>query len=438
MWERAAAGLLAAALTLLVACRSPTEIEVTVTTDVPCAAGAGPTHVNNTAVFAGASVPGKTTLPVSVSYDCDPSGHVLGEIVLVPSGDRSATVNVVVATGVNGQAAEDCLDGNGALCIIEERRWNYQPHHPVPATIFMTLSCLGKDCTPGTTCFDGACVPVSDCNFETCGPEDAGVDAGVDGSSSDASKADATLDSGGVGSPDATIPSDASLDGADADDTGASDGASEDGSRDGSSTDGSGEPGDSGAMDGGVGPGDGGGPTDGGSDGGALGDTGGGLGDTGGGLGDSGGGDTGGGLGDTGSGSNDSGSGSNDSGMTDDSGGGQSDSGMTDDSGGGGGALDSGGGSMTNEIGALVTGLQPGQDVALSLNLGGMPVPPLVVDFTGQHVEQPFMTAVSLGAGYTVTAVETANVVCTVSPMAGTIMTSNTIIDVTCSGPNHM
>lgn len=208
--------VLACFVLALVGCRAPTEIEVTVTTDLACTKGATP-YVTNTAIFAGGAAPGDATAPTALSYTCNPAGNIayLGELVLVPNGSESATVDVEVRTGVNGTLAEDC-DTNPQACIVERRQWSFSPHDPTPATIFMAQSCIGQPCLPGSTCYNAGCVPVSACPVSGCEPDaslivpDAAFEAGDAGGDADtgapADTSADTADAGDATTADSTTP----------------------------------------------------------------------------------------------------------------------------------------------------------------------------------------------------------------------------------------
>ena len=221
----------ALALGTLAACRTPTEIEVTVTTDVPCA------RVTGTTFTAGELGTIEVQAPTTTSTTCS-NGRV-GAVVLLPSGDDSARVGFRLVTGIDGQQAENCSAdaGYGPKCIVARRSLRYIPHTQLEVPVDMRGVCAGNDCgDPTMTCVQGACVPATiadptQCQGAGCGETvllggDGGApaapgDGGVDATLGDASPEAATpgLDGQAPG-PDGQSPSDASGDGPAAVDSG--------------------------------------------------------------------------------------------------------------------------------------------------------------------------------------------------------------------------
>ena len=212
------------ALLTLVACRASTEIDVTVTTDVPCDAGVRSTeiHLGGADLFEG----GTYTVASSSACESRAGDNYLGKLVVTPSAGESDRVEVLVVTGIN-QAAGTCIQDNyqvGAAtgCIVERRSWTFVPHTTLLADILMPEACERLACGPGTTCTavgtgpdaGAQCSPVPACTG-VCGdggggglPETGGLpEAGPD-ALEDTGRAtpDAGLDAGDA-SADATLDS---------------------------------------------------------------------------------------------------------------------------------------------------------------------------------------------------------------------------------------
>ncbi len=207
------------AATMLVACRSPTQISVTVQTkDVACSA------VTTTSFTSGELVVVEDAPPTTESTTCSGDGH-LGTLVLVPSEDDNAEVGFKVVTALNGESVETCAkNGAGnANCIVARRAIRYLPHTPLNVIVDMTLACEGVVCDPHSTCVNAFCknATISDpsacegsgCDSSVLAPApDAGIDATVPDATVDAAVADATTDAtlpseaGDASSEDAALP----------------------------------------------------------------------------------------------------------------------------------------------------------------------------------------------------------------------------------------
>jgi hypothetical protein len=200
-----------AGASLLAGCRSPTQIEVTVTTDVTCSS------VTGTSFTPGQL--GAIELSPSATTSTTCQDGRLGSVVLIPSGDDNEQVAFKVVTAFDNTTVDECtLDaGDAGHCIIARRALRYIPHTTLRVPVQMATACAGNDCgDPTMTCVEGACVPAtipdpSQCEGNGCGEgvllPDGGVPAEDGGAPVDGSVLDATLQDGSPG--DATIPPDA-------------------------------------------------------------------------------------------------------------------------------------------------------------------------------------------------------------------------------------
>jgi outer membrane protein assembly factor BamB len=192
----------------LVACRSPTQISVTVQTDVSC------TQVTTTSFTSGELGAIESAPPTTESTRCN-GGH-LGTLVLVPSEDDNAEVGFKVVTALNGETIDTCSGAaaaNDKSCIVARRAIRYLPHTPLDVVVDMSTNCEGIVCDPHSTCFNAECKSAAIDDPSLCAPECTGsvlgpaADAGGDATASDGA-VDATLSDGAV---DATL-SDAAVD----------------------------------------------------------------------------------------------------------------------------------------------------------------------------------------------------------------------------------
>jgi hypothetical protein len=161
-------------------CRAPTQITVTVTTDIDCA------HVDATSVAAG-SVAGLDTRPSSSETTACSGGRV-GALVVVPSGSSDAEVGLRVVMGLDGKSPDDCVrDGYVGGCVVARRALRFLPYEPLSVPVEMRSSCRDVGCASTgdlQTCVEGQCVAAtipdphacqgSGCNLD---PGDGGVPA---------------------------------------------------------------------------------------------------------------------------------------------------------------------------------------------------------------------------------------------------------------------
>lgn len=163
---------------LVAACNRATQVELQITTDVPCTAKT----VFETAVLVGPTtvdLPRSELAFVASTTTCE--GGVVGSIVLVPSGSRDQDFRLDVVAAISGQGAERCRSG-GAGCIIATRRLRYLEHEAVSLPIVLWGSCVGVSCVdPSATCARGVCTPSLCANPQACAQDEVdGLDAGGD------------------------------------------------------------------------------------------------------------------------------------------------------------------------------------------------------------------------------------------------------------------
>jgi hypothetical protein len=191
------ASLALAASLLVVGCRSATQIEVQVTTDLPCGRANGGASLTSGTLLEIEGAP-----PTTTSRTC--TDGKLGSVVLVPSDADDAKVAFKVIAGIDGQDAEECKAPNyGPKCIVARRALRFEAHTPLTVPVTMRLSCAGIACDPTQTCVQGACVDAtidpSKCEGSGCGESALGGEGGNDGG------VDATLDAPSDGTVDSTV-----------------------------------------------------------------------------------------------------------------------------------------------------------------------------------------------------------------------------------------
>jgi hypothetical protein len=158
---------------MLVECRSPTELTVTLPTDVPCGQIAS---VTITAADPSSLETGAPRVTTDGST-CNADG--VGSLVLVPSGAKDARIAVKVIATL----------GAGGGTIVARRRLRFLPHTPLLLPIELSSKCVGKACDANTTCVQGECVDADvpdpsacaapgGCPESLLGGSDGGAEAG--------------------------------------------------------------------------------------------------------------------------------------------------------------------------------------------------------------------------------------------------------------------
>jgi len=152
----ALAALIAALAPVLVvtSCRSATEINLNIRTNVACTS---PEQWHGVAVYLGEPgtlLEGKS--PTLVTTDCDSTGQV-GSLVVAPSGGKGDVIGLRVVAGLT-RNPEDCAAAAYAGCIVARRTVRFTPHETLALDVALTADCIGQACDSGHTCLTGNCV----------------------------------------------------------------------------------------------------------------------------------------------------------------------------------------------------------------------------------------------------------------------------------------
>ncbi len=200
--------LLVAAGTTAPACFAPTQIEVRLTTDVPCAdlATTGGAEI----FVAGRSADLAGEDPRATAATClgpaEGGAASLGTLNLVPSDGRDAPLVVQVVLRLPGRAAPSAPPGDVAGCIVARRSIRFIAHASLLLPIVLDSRCAGVSCGADETCERGLCVAsaVGDCNGGPCvvGASDGGEGEGGPG----VTEAGPLLDASSDAPKDATTP----------------------------------------------------------------------------------------------------------------------------------------------------------------------------------------------------------------------------------------
>ncbi|HEU4411941.1 MAG TPA: hypothetical protein VFS43_42260 [Polyangiaceae bacterium] len=155
------------------ACQEATQVEVKLSTDLPC------DQIGMTSITVGRPEQLERKFPSLSSPTCEPGSLSLGTLTLVPSGDAGEEFAIRVVTGVSGASPDACVNEGDKGCIIARRSVRYLPNRKLFLPIPMYAECKGVYCDPGTTCYRaGICRPANLDNPELCTtPEGCGPDA---------------------------------------------------------------------------------------------------------------------------------------------------------------------------------------------------------------------------------------------------------------------
>ncbi len=161
---------------LVVSCLDPTEVTVTVTSDMPC------TQVAGTNIRIGS---GDVSASVPATEHCT-HGDTIGSVVVLPNASLSAA-QIKVVTGTGTTTADQCdADPKTKGCIVARRTLSFVTHTKLSLPILMQQSCVDQPCDEKTTCVNGACQPIDQVDFDASAPDASPV---VDASMPDASDA---------------------------------------------------------------------------------------------------------------------------------------------------------------------------------------------------------------------------------------------------------
>jgi alpha-tubulin suppressor-like RCC1 family protein len=175
-----------------VTCAAPTEIDVTVFTDLPC------TEASAFGVVVGNALGELGTGRASVTTRGCAGGGRVGTFVLAPAGDKGAPIAFEVVTRADGKSIASCTKPGYAGCVVARRALDFVPRESVPIRIDLRAACLDRPCGASETCVGGACVPATCASPEACADE-AALRGGRNGGRGDAgSDASGGGDAGGL------------------------------------------------------------------------------------------------------------------------------------------------------------------------------------------------------------------------------------------------
>lgn len=176
----ASIGALFVAAAAHAACYSTTQIELSVSTDLPCDSVAA---TGGAEIFVARDSSGLADeQPRATAAGCvggaSATGGSLGTLVLVPSGERNDTVTVEVVLRLPERAAPCRPPNDIAACIVARRRVRFIEHQSLRMPITLDSRCRGVICGGDQTCDRGQCfdIDVGECAGGDCEVLGAPVD----------------------------------------------------------------------------------------------------------------------------------------------------------------------------------------------------------------------------------------------------------------------
>lgn len=194
---------LAGLVVAMPACLEPTQIELSLRSDVPYTAG------RSVAISVGAPGATESAEPTTIADGAWGEDGQIGTLVVLPADERDEPVAVRAVMGL-GRDPSTCSIADAKGCIFARRRLSFVPHEPLQLPIALYAACEGVPCDESSTCTAlGTCVsseldPEACKDGKICEPTGVGTVPGGD-ASADADANDPDLDR--------TSPSDASSDG---------------------------------------------------------------------------------------------------------------------------------------------------------------------------------------------------------------------------------
>jgi alpha-tubulin suppressor-like RCC1 family protein len=149
-------------------CQEATQVELMLSTDLPCDA------LHGVAVTVGPPSFSEDRPPTISTNRCDPATGKVGSLVIVPSADEDAEFSIRVTAAVKAGSVEDCVPSetaseNYAGCIVARRTLRYRSNTRLYLSVDLAAQCQGTPCGPGTTCARaGVCEPAPVKDVDRC------------------------------------------------------------------------------------------------------------------------------------------------------------------------------------------------------------------------------------------------------------------------------
>jgi alpha-tubulin suppressor-like RCC1 family protein len=185
-------------------CRTPTDITLRITTNIPCS------DIGSTTITVGRPGELETAAVTTGTATCD--NGTIGTLVVVPSGSDDDAVGMKIVSGYQ-RRAEQCTPPDYKGCVVARRALRYVSHRELTVLVEMARDCVDVPCTPDETCVGARCVPdfIDDpTRCETpagCGQDALDGSAAADGPAGGEDGGDGSATSDGPG-PDVVVTSD--------------------------------------------------------------------------------------------------------------------------------------------------------------------------------------------------------------------------------------
>ncbi len=147
----------------VIACATPTQVEVVISTDVPCES------VRGLAVAVGSDARSEGQAPGSASVTplCD--GGALGTLFVKPGDGRGSGLFVKVVLASDAPLDRCLADATQPGCIVARRVLAFESGRTLRLPVPQTATCRARGCANSETCALGTCVDAAaDCASGEC------------------------------------------------------------------------------------------------------------------------------------------------------------------------------------------------------------------------------------------------------------------------------
>jgi len=210
--------------TLLLACATPTQITIDISTNALCASQGGTAdRLDSTLIVGAPDLANASYDEITVTKQCDAGAgdsgdNEVGTLVFVPADDNESRqlsvavfAGVVRPDGVTKMTSEQCRDYfvshrtiEGQPCILARRKLGFVDNTRLFLPVQLDTLCVGVECGEDQTCASGKCVDaaVTCDDTHTCDPPTTSttVGAGGSGGGSSTGGGGSTSSTGGGGS----------------------------------------------------------------------------------------------------------------------------------------------------------------------------------------------------------------------------------------------
>ena len=141
----ACAAIATAAVAALIQCRAPTQVELRITTDIPCS------DLRGVSITVGGAPRAIEASPADTITTSCSSGSI-GSIFLAPGGNRDDTVAIRVIAGLGASPDDYVKDDRDRRFVVARRRLRFSPYETLIVPIALFTRCIATRCDALSTC----------------------------------------------------------------------------------------------------------------------------------------------------------------------------------------------------------------------------------------------------------------------------------------------